>query len=214
MDLTEYGPFATVVAVAAALVAAFSLSLVKAVGRVSHWTWLVNDTPPFMVTAGARAVAVALIGATFVTISPTNFQLFVGAAIVFGALCMFLIILFDLARRTHIASIPELAKNGQQAVDSKGRPKARTVIIGREADMRPEAAKAFAAARKDHGVSIIKFMGGYGKTLNDPGALWPLEVLAPIGAKLTAYLMGILLSATMALYIAASAIEASQRTLG
>ena len=42
----NYGPFATTVAIAAALVALFSLLLIKSIGRVSQWTWLIHDSPP------------------------------------------------------------------------------------------------------------------------------------------------------------------------
>jgi hypothetical protein len=59
MFMEKYGPFATTITIAAALLTVFSLLLMKSVGRVSPWTWLVHDSPPFMVTAGARAVGCA-----------------------------------------------------------------------------------------------------------------------------------------------------------
>ena len=59
MDLNQFGPFATVIAIAAALVAAFGWTLLNAVGRIPRWAALIHDTPTFLVTAGARALALS-----------------------------------------------------------------------------------------------------------------------------------------------------------
>jgi hypothetical protein len=70
----KYGPFATTLATAAALVTFFSVLLMKAVGKVSQWTFLADDSPPFMVTAGA--LAIALIDLTFMFIDKSNYGWF------------------------------------------------------------------------------------------------------------------------------------------
>jgi hypothetical protein len=70
----KYDPFATTIAIAAALFAVFSVLLMKAVGKVSQWTFLADDSPPFMVTAGARALAIALIALTFIFIDKSNYS--------------------------------------------------------------------------------------------------------------------------------------------
>jgi len=58
------------------------------------------------------------------------------------------------------------------------------------------------------------FMSGYagaGAAVNDPFAIWSRETLARVSNRLTMTLMGILLCAVMALYLAASSIEVHQR---
>jgi hypothetical protein len=100
MFIGEYGPFATTLAIAAALIAFFSVLLMKAVGKVSQWTFLADDSPPFMVTAGARALAVALIALTLVFIDKSNYVWFGGAAAVCGVLLIVLIGWFDRVRLT------------------------------------------------------------------------------------------------------------------
>lgn len=125
MNLSDYGPFASIITVAAALVSVFSLLLLKAVGRVTQWTWLAHDTPPFLVTAGARALAVALIAVTFLLINKNNYLLFVTAAVIFGVLMVVLISWFDRLRRVHIYKVPQVQADGSPAVD-KGKPLFKT----------------------------------------------------------------------------------------
>jgi hypothetical protein len=73
MDLDKYGPFMNVVAVASALVATFSMLLLKMFGGIQRWTWLTSGAPSFVVTAAARSVAVALMALTYIVITKENF---------------------------------------------------------------------------------------------------------------------------------------------
>lgn len=208
MDMSEYGPFAGILAVAAALVAAFSLLLVKALGRMARWTWLIDDSPPFLVTAGARALAVALIALTYVFINKSNYPAFVIAAVIFGALTFWLIGRFDRLRKVHIFKVPVVQKDGVQAVDGKGNALFKNVVIGTEEEMNREAKAAFARARRDRGgLSVTDFMSGYGGSVtNNPGAIWTRRQLADISNRLTVTLMGVILCGVMALYLSASVI--------
>src|SRR5260370_39938871 len=86
IDLTRFGPFAEVVAIALALVATFSMLLLKMFGSVSRWTWLGTGAPSFLVTAAARVLAVALMAVTYVTISKSNYPWFAAVAVVCGLL--------------------------------------------------------------------------------------------------------------------------------
>ena len=209
MDTSEYGPFASIIGVAAALIATFSLLLLKSVGRVAQWTWLLDDTPPFLVTVGVRGIAVALIGASFILIDQSNYIIFTGVAVVFGIAALMLIVWFDRLRRAHTCDVPRMVTDGSQATDDKGRSLFKVVVIGSLEDMNPKAREAY---DKLTGVSLCKFISGFGgNTVNDPAAIWDQGILAAIANKMTMILMGILLSAVMALYLAASAIEVHQR---
>jgi hypothetical protein len=211
MFMDKYGPFATTIAIAAALIAVFSLLLLKAVGRVSQWTWLVNDTPDFMVTVGARAVAVALIAGSFILIDKSNYTLFVGASVAFGVVAFFLIGRFDRLRRGHICRVPILNSDGSQAKTFWGTLKFDLFVIGDQGNMMPKAAQAY---KKLGAASLCKFMSGYGENgVNDPAAIWTMDTLAKISNRMTMTLMGILLCAVMALYLAASAIEIHLRPI-
>ena len=210
MDTTDYGPFATVIAIAAALVAVFSLLVLKAVGRVVQWTWLIDDSPPFLVTAGARALAVALIALTYISINKGNYPAFVAAAVTFGILTFWFTGWFDRLRKVHILKVPKVNKDGTQAVDNKGNAVFDNLVIGIENDMNEVAKKARA---KHDGLSLADFMSGYGaKNINNPGALWTRDQLAEVSNRMTMILMGIILSGVMALYLSASAIEVFNRT--
>jgi hypothetical protein len=213
MNLTEYGPFASIIAIAAALAAVFALVLVKAVGRVSQWTWLIHDTPPFTVTAGARALAIAFIGASFVLIDKSNYKWFAGGAVLSGILSFILIARFDRLRKTNLCKVPILANNGTHAIDQQGKPRFEMLVIGGEGDMNAAARAALTKARQAKGgISLCNFMGGYGASkMNDPSAIWDMETLATISNRMTIALMGIILSGVMALYLAASTIEVYQR---
>lgn len=213
--MTEYGPFASIIAMAAALVAVFALVLLKAVGRVSQWTWLIHDTPSFMVTAGARAVAIGLIGASYVLIDKSNYKWFAGGAVLFGIVCFFLVARFDRLRKTNLCKVPIVANDGTQAIDKGGKPQFEIVAIGGEGDMNTTARAALTRARQDRGgISLCNFMSGYGASkVNDPSAIWDMETLARVSNRMTITLMAILLSAVMALYVTASTIEVYQRQL-
>ncbi len=187
MDMSQYGPFAAVVAIAAALAAAFSLLILKAIGTVARWTWLIDNSPPFIVTAGARAVAVALIAATFVLISRNNYPAFLVGAVVFGLIAFWLIVRFDRLRKVHIFKIPLVQKNGTQATDSKGKARFGNVVIGTEEDLSSDVKKILAEMRIKHGgLSLTDFMAGFGaRGTNNPEALWTRERLAEISNRIT-----------------------------
>jgi len=209
MFMEKYGPFATNITVAAALLAVFSLLLVKSVGRMSQWTWLVHDSPPFMVTAGARAVVVALIGVTFIFIDKSNYGWFGGAAALFGVATFVLIGWFDRLRKTHLCEVLILKEDGTPATNFWGTRRFKLLVIGDEGNMKDLAAEA---SRKAGPVSLCKFMSGFGvNTVNDPAAIWPMETLAKISSRMTMALMGIFLCAVMALYLAAASIEVQHR---
>src|ERR1022692_1960598 len=111
IDPSEYGPFSDTVGIAGALVATFSVLLLKMLGSIKRWTWLAGESPPFVVTAGARVLAIALMAAAFVTIQKSNYIWFIVAAVVFGLTGFALIALFDRQRRRHGLSIPLVGKH-------------------------------------------------------------------------------------------------------
>jgi hypothetical protein len=209
MDLGKYGPFANIVALALALVATFSVLLLKMLGRVKQWTWLVSGTPPFLVTGAARMLAVALMAVTYVTIDKANYLWFGGAAILSGMFGFVAVFRFDRLRRLHIRSIPMVGADGRPMMDKKRRPLEQNVVIGSEDDMRSEAKAALAKARRTKGgLSVLQFMSGYGaQRVNDPEALWDSALLVNIGSKLTITLMCILLLSVMTVFWAAFTID-------
>lgn len=212
MHLDKYGPFAEVVVVASLLTAVFSLLLLRMLGRLNRWTWLASNMPSFLVSAGARVVAVALMATTYLLIDRTNSIWFAAGAVMAGLVAFASVLSFDKLRRTHIRSIPLVAEDGSELKDQNGNPLHRNVVIGLEADLRPGAKQALEAARaRRGGLSIEDFMAGYGSNrLNDPGALWDSAQLAGIGSKITGRLMVVILSAVMAIFWAAFAIRSSE----
>lgn len=214
MDMTQYGPFAAVMAVAAALAAAFSLLLLKAIGKVTKWSFLIDNSPPFLVKTGARALAFALIALTFVLISRNNYLAFAAMAVFFGAATFWLIARFDRMRKVHIFSVPLLQASGAQANDKNGKPLFKNIVIGTEEDMMPDAKEIFVEARRKRpGLSLPEFMGGFGgANTNNPESIWTRNQLADISSRMTTTLMGILLCAVMALYELASVVEVITRT--
>jgi hypothetical protein len=215
MNASQFGPFAAVIAIAAALTASFSLLLLKSIGKVARWTWLIDNTPPFVVTVAARALAVVLIALVFVLIDRNNYLAFILGALIFGILALIFIARFDYLRRVHIVGVPILQQNGGQAVDKKGNALFHNIVIGTEQDIRPEMRTVLADARKGNpGLSLTDFLAGIGiagKT-NNPESLWTKEYLAAVSNRMTMFLMGIVLCAVMALYVAASVVEASTQT--
>jgi hypothetical protein len=211
MDISKYGPFANVVAIASALVATFSILLLKMLGRVKKWTWLMSGTPSFLVTAAARMLAVALIAVTYVIIDKSTYLWFGGAAISAGILGFAAVVRFDRLRKLHIATIPLVGPDGKPVTDKKHRALEQNVVIGLENDLRPEAKAALAEARKSKGgLSVRQFMSGYGaQRVNDPEALWDTALLVDINSRLTTTLMGIILLSVMTLFWAAFTIEAA-----
>jgi len=213
MDLSRYGPFANVVALASALVATFSILLLKMLGRVKRWTWLTSGTPSFLVTAAARMLAVALMAVTYVIIDKSNYLWFGGAAILAGILGFAAVVRFDSLRKLHIVTIPLVDADGKPLTDKKHRVLEQNVVIGQEGDLRPEAKAALAEARKTRGgLSVRQFMSGYGaQRVNDPEALWDPALLVKINSRLTTTLMGIVLLSVITVFWAAFTIEAAGR---
>lgn len=211
MDPSQYGPFANVVALAGALVAVFGVLLLKMLGRLKRWTWLAADSPPFLVAAGARVLAVALMAVIYVTINPSNYGWFGVAAVVSGVLGFFSVTRFDRLRKLHVTLIPLVGSDGNQIQDQRGAKLVKSVVIGSEEQLRPEAAAALKAVREKNGVSLCKFMSGYGSPVNDPGALWDRAILADTGNKLTTSLMHVVLLAVMTVFLAAFVIEVGMR---
>jgi hypothetical protein len=213
MNLGRYGPFANVVALASALVATFSVLLLKMLGGVKRWSWLASGSPPFLVTAGARVVSVALMAVTYVTISKLNYRYFGGAAVVLGLLGFGAIVRFDRLRKLHVVSIPMVGADGKPLLDKKKKPLEQNVVVGLESQLRDEARVALADARKKKGgLSVRQFMSGYGaQRVNDPEALWDPALLAGLSSSLTTTLMWILLLAVMTLFLSAFVIDAAGR---
>ena len=213
VNLNEYGPFASIAAIAAALLSLFSIMLLKSVGRVSQWTWLIHETPPTLVTAGARTLSVALIALTFILINKNNYGYFALGAVLFGLFTAVLIASFDRQRKSYIYKVPVIQANGQQARDNKGRLLFENLVIGDERDINPEARTALDNARRTRGgLSLTDFMTGYGaKGTNNPEALWSRSELARISNRMTTSLMGIILCGVMAFYLASASIAVFQR---
>jgi hypothetical protein len=211
MDASQYGPFVNVVALAGALVAVFGSLLLKMLGGVKRWTWLAADTPPFLVAAGARVLAVALMAVTYVTIDTSNYGWFGVAAVVSGVLGFLSVTRFDRLRKLHVAPVPLVGSNGSQLQDQHGAMLVKNVVIGSEEQLRPEAAAALKVARERGGVSLGQFMSGYGLPVNDPEALWDRTVLAGTANKLTTSLMHVVLLAVMTVFLAAFVIEVGMK---
>lgn len=207
--MDKYGPFVNIVAIALALIATFSTLLLKMLGNLKQWTWLISGSPSFLVTAGARIVAVVIMAITYVTINNSNYVWFEVVAALIAGFGFWSVVRFDYLRKIHIVPIPLVGKNGQQLVDRHKKPRFENIVIGLESQMLPDAKAAFDKARKQRGgLSLVQFMGGYGSNkVNDPEALWDREILASISNKLTVTLMCIVLSAVTALFLAAFVIE-------
>jgi hypothetical protein len=205
MHTEDYGPFASIVAIAAALVAVFGLLLFKSIGPASRWSWLAGDGHGFMRTAAARAVTVALIGLTFITIDKYNYFWFSAGSLLFAILTFIFINWFDRVRMIHTCLIPNVAANGAAVTDARGRSIGRSIVIGTEATMRTAAKEIY---DKLPAADLCKFLSGYGENeVNNPAGIWPRAELARIASKLTLLVTFILLCAVMTLYLAAASIE-------
>ena len=209
MTVGGYGPFMNVVAGASALVATFSMLLLKMFGKVKRWTWLTSSAPPFVVTAGARSLAVALMAVTYVTISKTNLGWFAGAAVVCGLLAFVAIAWFDRLRERHVVQIPVVGADGSQLTDRRKQKIYQNVVVGSEADIRDNVKAVLAKARESHpGLSVPDFMSGFGsQKVNDPEALWDPTLLANLRSSMTITLMCAVVLGVMALFLAAFIIE-------
>lgn len=202
-----------VVAVASALVATFSILLLKTFGGVKRWTWLTSGAPPFLVTAGARVLAVALMAVTYVTISKSNYGWFGGAAIVCGVLGFVAIARFDRLRERHVAQIPIVGADGKPLMGRKEEALQQNVVVGIEADLREDIKVALNKAREKRvGLSVRQFMSGFGpQRVNDPEALWDAALLTNLRSTLTITLMCAVLFGVMALFLAAFIVEVVNR---
>lgn len=211
MNASDYGPFVNIVAIAAALVVTFSTLLLKMLGKMTRWTFLLSDSPSFLVTAGARMLAVTLMATTYVTINDANYHWFGMVAVLCGVLGFFAVARFDYLRKLYILEIPLVGADGAQSLDAKGKPMHQSVVIGSEAELSPIAKNDFDAARqKRGGLSLAQFMSGYGtQKVNDPAALWDPELLAKKSNTLTMTLMCVVLFAVMAVFLAAFVIQAA-----
>jgi hypothetical protein len=203
----KFGPFANVATIAGILVALFAWLLPRTIGRLQQWTWLAGDSPSFLVAAGARVVAIVVMGLSWVFMTKSNYQVFVVVALAIAVFCAITIVRFDRDRKLYVVSIPETGKDGTQLVQ-KGKRVFKSVVIGRESEMRPQAAADYAAAQQQGGaMSLQKFMGGYGTSINDPGALWDAETLATHSTSLTSSLILIALSAVVAVFLVSLALD-------
>jgi hypothetical protein len=207
LDLTRFGPFAAIVAIALALVAMFATLLLKMFGNVSRWTWLSSGAPSFLVSAAPRALAVALMAVTYVTISKSNYLWFAAMALLCGIVAFVTIAQFDRLRERHVVRIPEVGPDGKQLMRGT-KPVERSIVVGLEEDIRTTAKPAWTQAQeKTPGLSIVNFMSGFGVPPYNPEAVWDRILLADIRNKLTVKLMLILLYGVMVLYISAFIVE-------
>lgn len=212
-DPSKYGVFANVVAISGTLVATFAVLIFNSLGKLTRWTWLTDDSPSFMVAAGARALTIALMVITFITINKYNYGYFGVVAVFFGAASMYYINKFNYLRKRHIVQIPKVGKNGKQLRDKKNRLLYDNVVIGSEDNMRSVAQEEYETARKKFGdMPPEEFMKGYGKQVNDPKALWSNDLLARISSDLTLYLMYIILLSVLTLFLASFVIDVHTRT--
>jgi hypothetical protein len=212
MSFSQYGPFLNVVTIASALVATFSVLLLKMFGSLKRWTWLTSGAPSFIITAAARALAVALMALTYVTINKSNYRWFGAGAVLCGVVAFWAIARFERMRERHVATIPQVGADGKQLLDRKKKPVNQNVVVGTDADLREDARTALAAARKKSpGLSVRQFMSGFGpQRVNDPDALWDSNLLADIRSNMTITLMYAALLGVMALFLAAFTIEIFQ----
>src|SRR3546814_1566081 len=91
---------------------------------------------------------------------------------------------------------------------------AKSVVVGREDQLRSEAAAALKTARRRGGVSLKQFMSGYGSPVNDPAALWSENLLASISSRIFVLLMFVVLFAVLTLFIASLVIDVSIKSTG
>lgn len=212
MDPSDYGPFANIVAIACALVATFSLLLLKMFGDVKRWTWLTSDSPPFLVTAGVRVLAVALMALVYVTVNSSNYGWFAAAAVLSGILGFLSVGRFDRLRKIHVVQVPQVTPDGSPLLDKHNQPIQTNLVIGSEQELLPDAAAALKEQRSSRGgLSLRQFMSGYGaQRVNDPEALWDRGLLADIANRLTTTLMYVLLLGVMTLFLAAFVVEVAK----
>src|SRR3546814_10546141 len=98
---------------------------------------------------------------TYISIDATNYRWFGLAAVILGVLGFVCIIFFDRTKRLHVVEILQVSANGSALLDQDGEPVAKSVVVGREDQLRSEAAAALKTARRRGGVSLKQFMSGY-----------------------------------------------------
>lgn len=211
MNLDDYGPLAATIAMAAALAASFGFLLTKAVGRFADWGWLSGDPPNVLLRTAAKAPAVTFIAWTYATITADKANAFLLAAVVLGILTAALAVYLQHLVHLHVADVPLTGPDGQQALDSKHKPMSRRIFIGTERNMLETASLHYRQARQQRGgLSIIRFMSGYGDSLYDPEAVWSRSTLAAIRVRMCMFALATILTAIMSLYVAASSLVAIQ----
>ena len=209
MDPGQYGPFTNIVTIAAALVAVFSVLLLKTMGRMRRWTWLVDSSPPFIIKVPIQVLSIAFMAFVYITISKDNYFWYTAVALICAVAFVALIYQFDQKRRIHVLSIPEVAPNGSQLLDSKKEKVFRQVIIGTVETMNSQAKTAFSIAQQSGPLTLVKFMSGYGSPPNDPEVLWDRVCLAKLGSKMSLYLMLIGILGVITLFLASIIIDVS-----
>jgi hypothetical protein len=205
----KFGPFAAIVTIAFALVAVVAAFIPRMLGKLDQWTYLVSDSPTFLVRTGAQIAAVALIGVSFVFITERNYLWFLLPVIIVGIAGTWCVVKFDRMRKEFLVQIPKVGENGQPLVDAKGNPQTTNLVIGDEDRLLPAAAEALKQARIERPVlSIIEFMSGYGgNQVNRPDNLWSRKLLAKMSNQFTYVLILIILAAVLALFWAALVIS-------
>lgn len=199
--MEDFGPFAYIMAIVAALVAVFASLTVSAIGKASEWAALTEDAPVFLVLAGPRAISIVAIVFTFMIISSENWYWFATAAALLAVICFWLILSYDFNRKAYTCTVRDVGPNGEVATT-------RLVVIGSENELIDAAGKAYKIAIRKHGaMDLCKFMSGYGNPHNTPSSIWPREVLARRSSNLILRLAGIVMSGVVALYIAASIVN-------
>jgi len=209
MSLEEFGPFGAIVTIALALIATFSLMLLKMFGGMTKWAGIAGEEAPFVVKTGARLLGIGVIAATFMTINKTNYHWFLGGAIAFGLIALLLLAKFDRLRKLHVRQVPVTGANGQQ-------DGTKTIVIGTETTMRPDDRANYTAARRQQGgLSLVGFLAGYGaNAMYDPETCWDTEVLAGVRSTLTMLLVWISVFGVLVLYLSASSIQIGMHTAG
>ena len=210
MDLSDYGPFATIIAMAAALAVSFGFLLTKAVGRLADWIWLSGDPPTALLRIAAKAPAIALIAWTYRTLDANNADAFLLSAVVLGILTAGLAIYLQRLIHVHVENVPVTGPCGQQAVDANGNPMFRPIFIGTEAEMLTDPRRAFRGAKgQDSSLSVVQFISGYGTPPYNPQAVWSRSTLAAVRTRLYVFALATVLAAIMTLYVAASSLVAT-----
>jgi hypothetical protein len=206
--MSEFGPFVHIMALVAALGAVFASLVVQSIGPLERWTNLVDDSPTFLIAAGPRLLAVALIAGSYIWATTLGSEVFAVLAVLAAVLGYLAIRAFDKLRRSHVVGVPIVGSGGQQARGAKGRLRFRNVVVGSDDALTEQAKRDYRTARERHaGLSLTEFMSGYGSPPNNPESLWPKAVLVRIQMSITGRLMQAVVAGVMTLFWAALAID-------